>query len=134
MAEVGTAPPVNSRQALQDGLWLRALANGQNRSFQTGFTAKAGGTKAAAIQLPAAVAMLDLSTVATNGDSALMPQAASGTVVLVTNSGAADASLYGRGTDTINGAATANAYTLASGVSALFFCITGGAWFAIKSA
>lgn len=134
MAEVGTAPPLNSRQALQDGVWLRALANGQNRSYQTGIVAHAGGTKADAFQLPAGVAMLQLGTVATNGDSVLMPQAAAGTVVLVTNGGAADASIYGRGTDTINGAATANAYTLASGVTALFACLVNGAWVAIKSA
>lgn len=131
---VGTAPPVNSRQALQDGRWLRGLANGQNRSAINGLIAHAGGTKAAALQIPAAVSLVQFDTVATNGDSALLPQAKAGTEVCVANSGAATLSLYGRGTDTINDAATATNYDLATNTSARFFCAVDGQWKAIKSA
>lgn len=133
MAQVGTAPPVNSRQALQDGVWLRGLAAGQNRSYINGLTAHAGGTKAAALQIPAAAALVEFETVATNGDSALLPQALAGTEVKVANSGAATMALYGRGTDTINDAATATNYDLATNVSATFFCAKDGQWKAILS-
>lgn len=134
MADVGTAPPVNSRQALQDGIWLRGLANGYNRSYVNGLTAHAGGTKAAALQIPAAVSLIEFGTVATNGDSALLPQAKAGTEIKVSNAGAASLSLYGKGTDTINGAATANAFSVASNGSATFFCAKDGEWKAILSA
>lgn len=128
MAVVGTAPAKNSRQALQDGLWLNALANGQNRSYQNGIVAHAGGTKAAAFQLPAAVSLIEVDTVATTGDSVLAPEALAGTEFRLYNAGANTLDVYGRGTDTINGAATATAYTIASGVSATFFCATNGSW------
>ncbi|HEX5508923.1 MAG TPA: hypothetical protein VFX37_10510 [Pseudolabrys sp.] len=131
---VGTAPPKNSRQALQDGLWLRGLANGQNRSAQSNITAAAGGTKAAAFQLPAAVSFIEVTTVASAADSVLAPQAKAGTEFCIYNAGANTLDIYGRGTDTINGAATATAYALGTGVSARFFCVVDGAWAAIKSA
>jgi hypothetical protein len=131
---VGTAPAQNSRQALQDGIWLRGLANGQNRSSVNGLVAHSGGTKAAALQLPAAVALIEVATVAADGDSVLAPQALAGTEFCIYNAGASTLDIYGRGTDTINGSATATAYTLATGVSARFFCASNGAWAAIKSA
>lgn len=134
MAEVGTSPPVNSRQALQDGVWLRGLANGQNRSYINGLTAHAGGTKAAAFQIPAGVALVQFDTVATSGDSALLPQALAGMEVTVANSGADTLSIYGRGTDTINDVATATNYDVATNVSVRFFCAKDGQWKGIKSA
>lgn len=129
-----TGTPPNRGFGLQDGNWLLALAGGGNRNFEAGLVAHAGGTKAAALQLPAGVALLELDTVATAADSALLPQAKAGTLVLVRNAGVASANLYGKGTDTINVLATATAYALANGVSALFFCVVDGNWSAIKSA
>jgi len=130
----GTAPTANSRQALQDGLWLLGLANGQNRSSQTNLVAHAGGTKAAALQIAAAVAFVKFDTVATNGDSALLPQAKAGVCLAVFNNGAATLSLYGRGTDTVNGSATATNYDLTTKQCAFFFCAEDGEWGAIKTA
>jgi len=129
-----TGIPPTRGFGLPDGNWLLALAGGGNRSFESGIVARAGGTKAAAIQLPSNVALLELGVVATGGDSALMPEAKAGSVVLVRNAGAASADLFGQGTNTINGVATATAYALANGVSALFFCVVDGDWSAIKSA
>lgn len=123
--------------ALPDGTWLRGLADGQNFTYKSGITAHSGGTKAAALQLGAVGGtqlMYQLDTVAVNGDSALLPKAVAGTVCAVRNAGGATLSLYGQGTDTINGAATANNYDLATNVAALFFCAKDGAWSAIKSA
>lgn len=125
---VGTAPAKNSRQALQDGLWLNGIANGQNRSYVNGITAHAGGTKAAAYQLPAAVSLIEVDTVGTAADSVLAPEAIAGTEFTLYNAGANSLDVYGRGTDTINGAATANAYAIAAGVTARFTCAKDGAW------
>ena len=134
MAIIGNAPGKNSREALQDGLWLNAVVNGQNRSFINGITAHAGGTKAAALQLPAAVSFIEVDTVATNNDSVLAPQALSGTEFKVFNAGANTLAIFGRGTDTINLSATTVAYTLTTGQTASFFCSKNGSWAAIKTA
>lgn len=131
---VGTAPAKNARQALQDGLWLNGLANGQNRSYVNGITAHSGGTKAAAFQLPAAVSLIEVDTVAADNDSVLAPQAAKGATFLIFNAGAHTLNIYGRGTNTINGAATATAYSLTTGQTAIFFCAKDGSWAAVKTA
>ena len=131
---VGRSPVANSTYALQDGRWLLGVAAGNNRSYQNGITAHAGGTKAAAFQLPAGVQLFEIDTVATNGDSVLMPAAVQGQIVMVFNNGAATLNIYGRGTDTINQSTTATAYTLTAGQTAIFFCAKNGAWGANKTA
>ena len=110
------------------------MANGYNRSYINGLTAHSGGTKAAAYQMPAAVAIIQFDTVAVNGDSALLPQAVAGTDITVISSGVATMSVYGRGTDTINDAATANAFSMATNTTARFVCAKYGQWKAILSA
>src|ERR1700743_476527 len=114
MATVGKAPPANSSYALQDGRWLLGLASGLNRSYQNGITAHSGGTKAAAFQLPANVAQFEVDTVAADNDSVLLPAAKTGQSVAVFNNGGHILAIYGRGSDTINGQATANALSLAA--------------------
>lgn len=125
---VGIAPTNGSGPGLQDGGWLLGVAAGNNRAYKNGIVAHAGGTKAAAFQLPAGVQIMQVDTTATNGDSVLMPAAVQGQIVMVFNNGAATLDIYGRGTDTINGAATANAHTLATLTAAVFFCGKNGAW------
>lgn len=124
----GIAPTNGSGPGLQDGQWLLGVAAGNNRSYKNGIVAHAGGTKAAAVQLPAGVQLLEVDTVASLHDSVLMPAAVAGQIVMVFNNGAAGMDIYGRGTDTINGAATANAHTLATETAAVFFCAKNGAW------
>lgn len=130
--QVGTKPGPGFR--LPDGTWLNGLSNGQNLSYLNGVVAHAGGTKAAAFQLPAAVALIEVDTVAADHDSCLLPQAAAGVTVEIFNSGAHVLDLYGQGTDTVNNAATANAYSLNANQSATFACAKDGSWFATKSA
>lgn len=125
---VGIAPTKGSGPGLQDGNWLNGLASGQNLSYQNGITAHSGGTKAAAFQLPAGVALFQIDTVAAGGDSVLLPAAVAGTEINVFNNGANTLDIYGRGTDTINKVATATAYLLDAGTSANFFCAKNGAW------
>lgn len=134
MAVVGSAPPRGSSFQLIDGVYLLQIANGGNRSFQNGITATAGGTKAAAFQLPANVQFFQIDTVASANDSALLPAAVTGQCVGVFNNGADTLGLYGRGTDTINQSATAVQYSLTAGQAAFFFCAKDGKWAAIKTA
>lgn len=130
---VGNKPDVGG-PALIDRDWVRGVASGQNQETANRLVAHAGGTKAAALALAENTTIFGFGTVATNADSALLPAAKEGKFVLVRNAGAATLSLYGKGTNTINGSATATAYDLLTNTSALFFCAIDGAWSAIKTA
>lgn len=97
----------------------------------TGLTATAGGTKALALALPASFNVL--SVVATNGDSVLMPTDRQvGDEVIIVNDGAANAQVFGAGTDTIDGVATATGVVLTAAKRCSYYCasITAGvaAW------
>lgn len=110
------------------------ISGGGGSTVASGLVAHAGGTKAAALQIASGKALVGFGTVATNGDSALLPPAVAGTQLQVYNAGAATLSLYGHGTDTINGVATATNYDLTTKQSALFGCALDGHWSAIKTA
>lgn len=136
---VGIAPTNGSGPGLQDGGWLLGVAAGNNRAYKNGITAHSGGTKAAAFQLPAGVQIIEVDTVAADNDSVLMPAAVAGQIVMVFNNGGHILAIYGRGTDTINAQATANALSLAApataagvGSNAVFYCAKNGAWGAVK--
>ena len=131
---IGIQPPQGSGPALQDGQWLNGLAGGGNNSYTNALVAHSGGTKAAALQIAASIKIVFFGTVAADHDSALLPAAKTRSMVLVYNGGASILDLYGKGTDTINGVATATAYSLNANTSALFFCGKDGQWAAIKTA
>lgn len=94
--------------------------------FQDGITAHAGGTKAAATVLTARVNRI--SVCATNGDSLLMPPAMPYTECVIIQDGAANAQVFGAGTDTIDAVATATGVVLSAAKRATFYCTTAGAW------
>lgn len=99
-----------------------------------GLTALAGGAKSGATQLTYGVNTV--TVVATDGDSVLMPYAFPGAVCIVANNDAGqDIRAYGRGTDTINGVATATGNLQGEGTVAIYVGTTGtgdgtdaGAW------
>lgn len=95
-------------------------------SVSAALTAHAGGGKAGALPLPSQFNYL--GTVATAADSALMPAALAGRTCYVFNGGAAAAQLFGQGTDTIDGVATATGVPLTNAKRALFVCFVTGAW------
>lgn len=111
-------------------LFSRIFQGGLNR--EDGITATSGGTKAAARVLTKSLNRV--SVCAVNADSALLPAAIAGSILLLTNSGAASLQVFGKGTDTINGIATATGVAQAAGLSALYVCYTAGAWHRILSA
>lgn len=100
-----------------------------------GLTAFAGGGQASATQITAT--NNNVTTVATAADSVKLPLAKAGLVVRIQNSGANSMQVFGAGTDTINGVATATGVAQAAGKSAEFFCTVSapaGKWFRILSA
>ncbi|MFG1260039.1 hypothetical protein V5F79_22185 [Xanthobacter flavus] len=95
-------------------------------SSANSITAHAGGTKAAATVL---AAQFNRITVCANADdSVLLPTALAGRSVVVFNDGAAAARVFGAGTDTIDGVATATGVPLTNTKRAIFICLTAGAW------
>ena len=91
---------------------------------QAALTALAGGAKAGATALDYGVNVI--TVVATAADSVLLPYAWPGALVFVYNADAADASqVFGKGTDTINGVATATGVSQAAGKGAFYVGIGG---------
>lgn len=98
-------------------------------SFADNLTAHSGGTKAAAFQLTALVN--NVATVAAVGDSVLLPVATPGLDVTVINSGANPMQVFGAGSDTINGVATATGVVQIQASVVVYSCTAAGKWFAI---
>lgn len=92
----------------------------------TALTATASGTKLTAIVLTKGISRL--AVVATAADSVLLPPAKVGINVLVINDGAAAAQVFGAGTDTIDGVATATGVVLTNAKRCIYSCYTDGAW------
>jgi hypothetical protein len=109
-------------------------ANGGGQSFVSGLTATAGGTRAAA--LPLRAAMNRIATCATAADSVALPPAVGGQEVTVINSGAAAAQVFAAvGTsDTINGVVAATGISVAAAGKVQFVSPGPGLWFSILSA
>jgi hypothetical protein len=101
-------------------------------TIETGITATAGGTKAAARVLTAAINVI--ATCATGADSVLLPAALAGLCIFVTNRGAASAQVFGAGTDTIDDVATGTGVAQANGKSAVYTCTQDGKWYRVLSA
>lgn len=122
---------------LIDGGKLNSWFNIPKKSFQTGIVATAGGTKAAAYQLQAAVNRV--VTCATNGDSVMLPASSDkvGGSILIINDGAANLQVFGHGTDTIDDVVTGTGVTLTAARRALFWATADGKWssgYMLKSA
>lgn len=108
--------------------WTVFESAGGNIVFSSAdaLTAHAGGTKALALPLTANINTI--SVCATALDSVLAPPAVAGWVSVITNNGVAGCAVYGAGTDTINGVATATAYWLAAGQTVVLWSTVAGKW------
>lgn len=112
---------------------------GQQILAGAALVALAGGGKAGATQLGYGVNQL--GTVATGADSALLPYAFPGALVFVRNDGANSATVFGKGTDTIDGVATGTGNAQAASKGKLYLGISGngdgsnaGAWVTLLGA
>lgn len=139
--EAWVAPDGSKPLAIKDdgieATILLAIVSGLLRltSIEAGLTAHAGGTKAAALALDATKTVHVVSVIGTDADSVLMPPAVAGEVHIVANTDAAQSlQVFGAGTDTINGVATATGVAQAAGKAGIFICYATGAWLRILSA
>jgi hypothetical protein len=96
-------------------------------SFVDALTAHAGGGQSSA--LPLTGQTVRVSTVATAGDSVALPPSTPGMQIAVVNAGANNMQVYGAGTDTINGIATATGVIQAPNSTTTYFCAATGAWY-----
>lgn len=106
---------------------------------QLGLTAQADGTKANATAL--GYGINTLTTVAGAADSVLLPYAYPGAVVVIANTVATAIQVFGKGTDTVDGVATATGIDQAASARAIYFGVAGagdgsdaGAWLSIGAA
>jgi hypothetical protein len=97
-------------------------------SASDSLTAHAGGGQASALVLTSELNRV--STVATSGDSVALPVSFAGLTIIVENAGANPMQVYGAGTDTINGVATATGVSQMASSVVIYTCYTAGAWFA----
>lgn len=116
----GTAATVTLERAVDGG------TPQSTQSLTAGITAFAGGGQGSATAL--ASNMNEVTTVATQGDSVALPAATAGKVVTVLNRGAFPMQVFGAGTDTINGIATATGVSQGVNTTAVYRCSVAGNW------
>lgn len=112
------------------GQWYtEGLATGYAGPLQTLNYANAltatGANQGTALAL---AAMINRITTAAAGTGVLLPAAASGLAVTVINRGANPVQVYGAGTDTINGVATATGVSQMANSVTVYTCSLAGAW------
>ena len=92
-------------------------------SAQIGLTARVGGGKANATQL--GYGLNTVTVVATAANSVLLPYAFPGSMVIVINKVATAMQVFGKGTDTVDGVATATGIDQAASARAIYWGESG---------
>ena len=127
---------INANDVLLSALLANAADGDLGFTTNAAVTAFAGGGQASATQLTGAVA--NVTVVATAAASVKLPAGETGKIFFLQNSDAADSvQVFGNGTDTINGVATATGVAQAAGKSAIYFCVSpqpAAKWFRVLSA
>lgn len=116
-------PAVHSALQLTDLLYESAADN---------IVALAGGGQAGAT--PITTSYATFGTVATAGDSALLPTAVAGLAICLANAGAQSMNVFPAVGDAIGGGVANAAYAVAAGKSVQFFSTAPGRWRAVLSA
>lgn len=99
------------------------LLSGQTVIANAALTAFAGGGQASATLMGFGANVVNV--VATAADSVKLPPAIAGKVVFVRNTTATSMQVFGGGTSTINGVATATGVAQAATTGRYYICITG---------
>jgi hypothetical protein len=127
---------------LIEGRYLLGIAGGQNRAYESGLTAHAGGTQAAGLVIPSGFELVEFDTVANAADSAVLPFATTpGTIIVVLNSTSTSMNVYSNpGTNPVTGSAdklngSTSAAVAVAGTGGLtaavrFYCAKAGIWLA----
>lgn len=132
---VGITQPPNSVDIYvcpAAGAWHAEVGGGYSGQLfteqaQDNIVARAGGGQALATQLVAQTSRI--VTVATSGDSVKLPASAPGLELVLINSGANPMQVYGAGTDTIDGIASATGVSQMASSVVIYTCTSAGAWF-----
>lgn len=118
---------------LEDGDALNeALATPQLQTHAN-ITALAGGALSASTPV-LTLGANEVTTVASSGDSVVLPKAVLGAVIFVANAGANSMQVFANGSDTINGTAGATGVAQANAKSALYVAADAGQWYRILTA
>ena len=111
---------------------INAINSGVASTGITGITAGTTRTQAGATLLSGTINRVDTSTAPAAGsllgDGVKLPASASGKFVVVENNTANPVQVYGSGTDTINGVATATGVTMPANSVDVYWCAGVGAW------
>lgn len=104
--------------------------------IETGLTAHAGGTQAAALALSATKSIHNVTIVGSANDSIVLPASTGGgTVHWIKNSAAANSlQLFGLSADTIDGVTAATGVAVAAGKSRLVHDFAVGTWLSLLGA
>jgi hypothetical protein len=99
----------------------------------TGYTALAGGGQAGAVPMTGDINVV--TTVGTAADSVLLPPAAAGREITVTNAAAANSmNVFPFSGDKINALSANAAFAVAAGKTCTFLSAVAGQWYALLSA
>ena len=121
---------LQSGQRLADDDALNTFLATPQWQTNYGITALAGGTLSSSTPVLVLGSNV-VGTVATAGDSVVLPSAVAGSIVYMLNADSADAvKVYGNGSDTINGTAGATGVSYAAAKRVLFIAVTDGVWIA----
>jgi len=141
---VGVPPVSGGGPALVDQSYVLGIAQGRNFTYQNGITATSGGTQAAAYQLKVGSSLIEVDTVAADGDSVKLFPALPGHELVIANCGSHTLDIYASdgyngatllsASDKINNVANGTAYQLTTFQTAQFMCAKAGVWQAIKTA
>jgi hypothetical protein len=113
------------------GVWVANTPLGQGdfvlESAQDLVTATAGGGQSAAFQLNAQTCRI--ATVASVGDSVMLPPSAPGLELLVINHGANAMQVYGNGADQIDDQTATTGVSQMANSLVIYSCATAGKWY-----
>lgn len=98
--------------------------------IQDGIIATPGGGKANALPLPSQVNRI--VTVATTNDAVSLPSSIPGSWIVIINYGANTLAVFTNGTDIINKLSYTAGYAVATGHTAILFCVAAGFWHSIS--
>lgn len=127
-----TPSPFQTGKRLIDGSTLNTNFGHPVLSSQDAVTATPSGNQTTAYKLTTRITRL--STVGTAADSVQLIASVAGKVLYLINDTATSATVYGSGTDTINGVATATGVPLPAKTIGIYFSPVAGKWFAIFQA
>ncbi len=105
---------------------IQAVQNGTNRSYASGIVALAGGGQTGATLLKAQ--FNQVSTVATTGDSVMLPKAVAGMEIRIASAGVGNLAVYPWLGDTIDGNSANSSITVNAGTNTIGFCCKTGDW------